>query len=81
MTIVRDFLEKNRKRLHGFRIIICDLDEYDHIHFRMSEKTDFDNFNNVYDQQMLDSDIYDFHIYPYPDPEDKEVYIIADIEL
>ena len=50
---VREFLEKTQRNLYSgqtCRIRISDLDGYEHLSFTLRKDTDFDKFNNVFDQ-------------------------------
>lgn len=79
---VRDFLSRIQQKLftgQTYWIRICDLDEYEHLSFWLCKDTDFDQFNNVFDQQMLDAyvnDWYDLH-----DEDGYTIHITADIVL
>lgn len=84
---VREFLERMKHTeqvlLEKVRVRISDIDGYEHMDFRLHEDTDFDTFNNVFDQQMLDSYVDDSYIDRVTDDDDFdwEVTITADIEL
>lgn len=79
---VRDFLNAKQRKLprgQTCRVRISDRDEYEHLSFTLRETTDLDAFNNVYDQQMLDADVFawdDLH-----DEEGYTIFITADIVL
>ena len=79
---VRKFLEKTQQNLYSdqtCRIRISDLDGYEHLSFTLRKNTDFDKFNNVFDQDLLDADTYD--VWDCVDEEDHTIFITADIEL
>ena len=84
---VREFLERIKHTeqvlLEKVRVRISDIDGYEHMDFRLYHDTDFDTFNNVFDQQMLDSYVDDSYIDRVTDDDDFdwEVTITADIEL
>lgn len=84
---VREFLERIKHTeqvlLEKVRVRISDIDGYEHMNFRLYEDTDFNTFNNVFDQQMLDSYVDDSYIDRVTDDDDFdwEVTITADIEL
>lgn len=80
--IVRDFLKKTQRDLYSgqtCRIRISDLDGYEHLSFTLLKDTDFDKFNNVFDQDMLDAVIHD--MWNCVDEEGHTIFITADIEL
>ena len=79
---VRDFLKKTQRNLYSdqtCRIRISDLDGYEHLSFTLRKTTDFNKFNNVFDQDLLDADTYD--VWDCVDEEDHTIFIRADIEL
>lgn len=79
---VRDFLTKRQRNLYSDQtcwIRISDLDGYEHLSFTLRKDTDFDKFNNVFDQDMLDADTYD--VWDSVTEEGHTIYITADIEL
>ena len=79
---VREFLKKTQRNLYSdqtCRIRISDLDGYEHLSFTLRKNTDFDKFNNVFDQDLLDADTYD--VWDCVDEEDHTIFIRADIEL
>lgn len=84
---VREFLERIKHTeqvlLEKVRVRISDIDGYEHMDFRLYHDTDFDTFNNVFDQQMLDSYVDDSYVDRVTDDDnfDWEVTITADIEL
>lgn len=84
---VREFLERMKHTdqavLEKIRVRISDIDGYEHMDFRLYYDTDLDSFNNVFDQQMLDSYVDDSYIDRVNDDDyfDWEVTITADIEL
>lgn len=80
--IVRDFLKKVQRNLYSgqtCRIRISDLDGYEHLSFTLRKNTDFDAFNNVFDQDLLDAGTYG--VWDYADEEGRIISITADIEL
>ena len=79
---VREFLEKKQRNLHPdqtYWIRISDLDGWEHLSFTLRKNTDFDKFNNVFDQDMLDADTHD--VWDCTDEEGYTIFITADIEL
>lgn len=84
---VREFLERikhtDQAVLEKIRVRISDIDGYEHMDFRLYYDTDLDSFNNVFDQQMLDSYVDDSYVDRVTDDDDFdwEVTITADIEL
>lgn len=84
---VREFLERIKHTeqvlLEKVRVRISDFDGYEHMDFRLYKDTDLNKFNNVFDQQMLDSCVGDSYIDRVTDDDDFdwEVTITADIEL
>lgn len=79
---VRDFLKKTQRNLYPgqtCRIRISDLDGYEHLSFTLRKDTDFDKFNNVFDQDILDASTYD--VWDCTDEEEHTIFITADIEL
>lgn len=79
---VRDFLTRKQRNLYSdqtCRIRISDLDGYEHLSFTLRKDTDLNKFNNVFDQDMLDSgmNVWDDCI----DEEGRTIFIMADIEL
>lgn len=77
----REFLEKKQKqkKYQNCLVRIFDLDEYEHMSFRLRENTDFDNFNNVFDQELLDSCASEYFI--FKDEEGITICLYGDIEL
>ena len=65
------------------RVRVLDIDEYQHMDFKLELGLDFNKFQNVFDQQMLESYVSDLSITYVDDDEDwdLDVEIIADIEL
>ena len=80
-TSCREFLEKKQKqkKYQNCLVRIFDYDEYEHMIFRLRENTDFDNFNNVFDQQLLDSCVSEYFI--WKDENGITIYLYGDIEL
>lgn len=79
---VREFLEKTQRNLYSdqtCRIRISDLDGYKHLSFTLRKNTDFDKFNNVFDQDLLDADTHD--VWDCTDEDGLTLFITADIEL
>ena len=79
---VREFLTRRRRNLYvgqTCRIRISDLDGYEHLSFTLRKDTNFDKFNNVFDQDMLDAGIHD--VWDCSDEEGYTIFITADIEL
>lgn len=77
----REFLERKQKqkKYQNCLVRIFDFDEYEHMSFRLREDTDFDNFNNVFDQQLLDSCASEYFI--FKDEEGITICLYGDIEL
>lgn len=77
----REFLEKKQKqkRYQDCLVRIFDRDDYEHLFFRLSENTDFYNFNNVYDQELLDSGVSEYFI--FSDENGITICLNGDIEL
>lgn len=65
------------------RIRVLDIDNYQHMYFKLKAGLDFNEFQNVFDQQMLESYVSDMTISFVDDDADWDidVEIIADIEL
>ena len=65
------------------RIRVLDIDNYQHMNFKLKAGLDFSKFQNVFDQQMLESYVSDMTI-SYVDDDadwDIDVEIVACIEL
>lgn len=77
----REFLEKKQKqkRYQNCLVRISDRDDYEHMTFRLRENTDLDNFNNVYDQELLDSGVSEYFI--FNDENGITICLNGDIEL
>lgn len=77
----REFLEKKQKqkRYQNCLVRIFDRDDYEHLTFTLREDTDFDNFNNVFDQELLDSVVFSHFI--ITDEEGITIFLYGDIEL
>lgn len=79
---VREFLTEVQQKLftgQTYWIRICDLDKYEQLCFYLKKDTNFDNFNNVFDQDVLDAGISEwFH---WHDEDGYTIFITADIEL
>ena len=79
---VRDFIKKTQQKLYSgqtCRVRISDLDGYEHLSFTLRKDTNFDKFNNVFDQDLLDAaiNVWDDCV----DEEGRTIFITADIEL
>ena len=77
----REFLERKQKqkRYQNCLVRIFDSDDYEHMSFRLREDTDFDNFNNVFDQDLLDSSVSEYFI--FNDEDGITICLNGDIEL
>ena len=77
----REFLEKKQKqkKYQNCLVRIFDFDEYEHMNFRLREDTNFDKFNNVFDQQLLDSCASEYFI--FKDEDGITICLNGDIEL
>lgn len=77
----REFLERKQKQKKYQNCIVrmLDRDEYEHMSFRLREDTDFDKFNNVFDQQLLDSCLFSHFI--ITDEDGITIFLYGDIEL
>jgi hypothetical protein len=77
----REFLERkqNQKRYQNCLVRIFDRDDYEHITFRLREDTNFDNFNNVFDQELFDSCVSEYFI--FNDENGITICLNGDIEL
>lgn len=77
----REFLEKKQKqkRYQNCLVRISDRDDYEHITFRLRKDTDFDDFNNVFDQELLDSGVSEYFI--FTDENGITICLNGDIEL
>lgn len=77
----REFLERKQKQKKYQNCIVrmLDRDEYEHVSFRLRENTDFDKFNNVFDQELLDSGVSEYFI--FKDEEGITICLNGDIEL
>lgn len=77
----REFLEKKQKqkRYQNCLVRIFDRDDYEHLTFTLREDTDFDSFNNVFDQQLLDSGVSEYFI--FEDENGITICLNGDIEL
>lgn len=77
----REFLEKKQKQKKYKNCIVrmFDRDDYEHISFRLRENTDFDSFNNVFDQEILDSVCFSHFI--INDEDGITIFIYGDVEL
>ena len=77
----REFLKKKQKQKKYQNCIVrmFDRDDYKHISFRLRENTDFDSFNNVFDQQIFDSYVFEYFI--FNDEDGITICINGDVEL
>lgn len=77
----REFLKKKQKqkKYKNCLVRVFDFDEYEHMTFRLREDTDFENFNNVYDQQLLESCVFSQLI--TKDETGITIFLHCDIEL
>lgn len=77
----REFLERKQKqkKYKNCLVRIYDRDDYEHITFRLKENTNFDKFNNVFDQQLLDSCASEYFI--FNDEDGITICLNGDIEL
>ena len=77
----REFLEKKQKqkRYQNCLVRIFDRDDYEHLFFRLRENTNFDSFNNVFDQELLDSGVSEYFI--FKDESGITICLNGDIEL
>lgn len=77
----REFLEKKQKqkRYQNCLVRMFDRDDYEHMTFTLRDDTDFDNFNNVFDQELLDSGVSEYFI--FSDENGITICLNGDIEL
>lgn len=77
----REFLEKKQKQKKYQNCIVrmFDRDDYEHISFRLRENTDFDSFNNVFDQELFDSSVFEYFI--FNDENGITICLNGDVEL
>lgn len=77
----REFLEKKQKqkKYQNCLVRMFDRDEYEHMSFRLRENTDFDNLDNVFCQQLLDSVVFSHFI--TNDEDGITIFLYGDIEL
>lgn len=77
----REFLKKKQKQKKYQNCIVrmYDRDDYEHISFRLRENTDFDSFNNVFDQQIFDSYVFEYFI--FNDENGITICLNGDVEL
>lgn len=77
----REFLEKKKKQKKYKNCIVrmFDRDDYEHISFRLRENTDFDKFNNVFDQELFDSGVLEYFI--FNDENGITICLNGDVEL
>ena len=77
----REFLERKQKqkKYQNCLVRIYDRDDYEHITFILREDTDFDKFNNVFEQQLLDSFASEYFI--FKDEDGITICLNGDIEL
>lgn len=77
----REFLEKKQKqkRYQNCLVRIFDRDDYEHLTFTLREDTAFDSFNNVFDQELLDSCVSEYFI--FSDENGITICLNGDIEL
>lgn len=77
----REFLKKKQKQKKYKNCIVrmFDRDDYEHISFRLRENTDFDSFNNVFDQQIFDSYVFEYFI--FNDENGITICLNGDVEL
>lgn len=77
----REFLERKQKqkKYQNCLVRLFDRDDYEHITFRLRENTNFDNFNNVFDQELLDSYASEYFI--FNDETGITICLNGDIEL
>lgn len=77
----REFLEKKQKqkKYQNCLVRIFDRDDYEHLFFRLRENTNFDNFNNVFDQELLDSGVSEYFI--FEDENGITICLNGDVEL
>ena len=77
----REFLERKQKqkKYQNCLVRIYDRDDYEHITFRLRVDTEFYSFNNVFDQQLLDSYVSEYFI--FKDEDGITICLNGDIEL
>ncbi len=77
----REFLERKQKqkRYQNCIVRMLDRDDYEHMSFRLRRDTDFDKFNNVFDQELLDSGVSEYFI--FTDENGITICLNGDIEL
>lgn len=77
----REFLEnkKKQKKYKNCIVRMFDRDDYEHISFRLRENTDFDSFNNVFDQELFDSGVLEYFI--FNDENGITICLNGDVEL
>lgn len=77
----REFLKRKQKqkKYQNCLVRISDRDDYEHMTFRLRENTELDNFNNVFDQELLDSCVSECFI--FTDENGITICLNGDIEL
>lgn len=77
----REFLERKQKqkKYQNCLVRIFDRDDYEHMSFILRENTYFDSFNNVFDQELLDSCVSEYFI--FKDENGITICLNGDIEL
>lgn len=77
----REFLKKKQKQKKYQNCIVrmFDRDDYEHLTFKLREDTDFDSFNNVFDQEVLDSCVFEYFI--FNDENGITICLNGDVEL
>lgn len=74
---LREFLTKRMIKNAGYKVRVFDFDGYEHMNFKLTEKTDFSKFTFDLDQQALDAEVMEFWI----DNEEKEMFIYTYLEI
>ena len=77
----REFLERKQKqkKYQNCLVRMFDRDDYEHMTFTLRDDTNFDNFNNVFDQELLDSGVSEYFI--FTDENGITICLNGDIEL
>lgn len=76
---VRQLLQSIKNKHVGYKVTVCDMDEHECLNFTISDKTDFNDIKtDSLTEQVMNSDVFAWKVY---DDEDREIYIISEIEI
>lgn len=78
---VRDYIVWNKEKFLGYKVRICDCDDFELLTFRMTKETNIDNIRNSLIRQLIDADLINITIYDDGDDDDPQLILKSNCEL